>query len=182
MNGTLGRLRAHADRLGRAGVIGIALIAFAAAYYGSTVAPLEASLTRLRAEAAALQEKLRMGGSLARQTKVSTAEQLATFYAFFPRPDSSADWLGKIYAAAKAQGIALQSGEYRLERSPDQRLARYQITLPVTGSYAQLRAFVGAVLTDVPAAALEEISLRRESVSSPTLEARVRFTLFLGSV
>ncbi len=181
MNGAIARLRVYADRLGRAGVIGIALIAFAAAYYGTTVAPLEGALARLRAEAAELQERLRMGGSLARPANASTAEQLATFYAFFPRPDSSADWLGKIYAAAKAQGIALPAGEYRLERSPDQRLARYQITLPVTGSYKQVRAFVDAVLADVPAAALDEISLRRESVSSPTLQARVRFTLYLGS-
>ena len=75
----------------------------------------------------------------------------------------------------------LQSGEYKLDRNPDSRLARYQITLPVTGSYAQLRGFVGQVLADVPAAALEEITLRRESVSSPRLEARIRLTLYLGS-
>ena len=113
--------------------------------------------------------------------KGTVAEQLAAFYAFFPPAQSSPDWLGKIHAAAKAKGLVLQSGEYKLERSTDSRLARYQIVLPVTGSYAQLRGFVGQVLADVPAAALEEITLRRESVASPRLEARIRLTLFLGS-
>jgi Tfp pilus assembly protein PilO len=93
---------------------------------------------------------------------------------------SSPDWLGKIHAAARSKGLALRSGEYRLERAADQRFARYQITLPVVGSYAQIRGFVGQVLADVPAAALEDITLRRESASSPSLEARIRLTLYLG--
>jgi hypothetical protein len=50
----------------------------------------------------------------------------------------------------------------------------------VVGSYGQIRGFVGQVLADVPAAALEEITLRRESAASPTLEARIRLTLYLG--
>jgi Tfp pilus assembly protein PilO len=180
MNGAIERLQAQVERLGRPGVAGIALIAFVAAFYGSTVAPLERELKNLRGEAERLESRLRMGGPVA-QGGAASAEQLATFYAFFPAPQSSPDWIGKIYRAAKAKGLALRSGEYKLERRGELKLARYQITLPVTGSYAQIRAFIGAVLSEVPAAALEEVSLRRESVSSPTLEARIRLTLYLGS-
>jgi hypothetical protein len=162
-------------------VVGIALVAFAVAFHVSAVAPLATELAGLRAEADDLQRRLQPGGPAGGGVKGTPAEQLATFYAFFPAPESSPDWLGKINAAARAQGLVLRLGEYKLERSPDQRLVRYQITLPVTGSYAQLRGFVGQVLADVPAAALEEITLRRESVSSPTLEARIRLTLYLRS-
>jgi Tfp pilus assembly protein PilO len=180
MNPYVARLRARVESLGTAGVVGVALVVFAATLYATAVAPLSAERARLRAEAERMQQRLQMSGSPA-GVKGTLAEQLATFYAFFPPPQSSPDWLGKIHAAAKAKGLVLQSGEYKLERSPESRLARYQITLPVTGSYAQLRGFVGQVLADVPAAALEEITLRRESVSSPRLEARIRLTLYLGS-
>jgi Tfp pilus assembly protein PilO len=174
-------LGAHIERLGWSGVAGIALIAFAVAFYVAGVAPLANTLAERRAEAAALQERLRMGESIAREPKAGAAEQLATFYAFFPAATSSPDWLGKIHAAAKSKGLVLQSGEYKLERRADQKLARYQITLPVIGSYVQIRNFLSEVLAEVPAAALEDITLKRESASSPTLEARIRLTLFLGS-
>jgi Tfp pilus assembly protein PilO len=180
MNPVLRRWRESVEALGLAGVVGIALLVFAATLYGTAVAPRAAERAALQAEAERLRERLRMSGSPA-GAKGTLAEQLATFYAFFPPAQSSPDWLGKIHAAAKAKGLVLQSGEYKLERSADARLARYQITLPVTGSYAQLRGFIGQVLTDVPAAALEEITLRRESVASPRLEARIRLTLYLGS-
>jgi Tfp pilus assembly protein PilO len=180
MNGLVERLRESIEALGTAGVIGVALLVFAATLYGTAVVPRAAERTALQAEAERLRERLQMSGSPA-GAKGTLAEQLATFYAFFPPTQSSPDWLGKIHAAAKAKGLVLQSGEYKLERSADSRLARYQITLPVTGSYAQLRGFVGQVLADVPAAALEEITLRRESVASPRLEARIRLTLYLGS-
>lgn len=179
MNSSVAHLRAAVEALGRAGVVGIALVAFAVAFYSSAVVPLATELAGMRAEADDLDRRLEMGGASAR--KGTPAEQLATFYAFFPTPQSSPDWLGKINAAARAKGLVLRSGEYKLERSADQRLARYQITLPVAGSYAQIRGFVGQVLADVPAAALEEITLRRESVSNPTLEARIRLTLYLRS-
>jgi Tfp pilus assembly protein PilO len=174
-------LRSALERLGRAGVIGLALAIFALAFYFSAVTPAERELADLRAEAERLQQRLQTGDLAAGGAKGTPAEQLATFYAFFPRAQSSPDWLGKIHAAARAKGLVLRSGEYKLERSVDPRLARYQITLPVVGSYAQIRGFVGQVLADVPAAALEEITLRRESVATPTLEARIRLTLYLGS-
>ena len=180
MNSSVARLRAAVEQFGRAGVVGIALVAFAVAFYVSAVAPLATELVGLRAEADDLQQRLQPGGLMG-GAKGTPAEQLAAFYAFFPSPQSSPDWLGRINAAARAKGLVLRSGEYKLERSADQKLARYQITLPVAGSYAQIRGFVAQVLADVPAAALEEITLRRESVSSPTVEARIRLTLYLRS-
>jgi hypothetical protein len=179
MSPGVGRARAAVEQLGRAGVVGIALGTFAAALYFSAVAPLATELADLRAEADDLDRRLQLGGAAASQG--TPAEQLATFYAFFPSPQTSPDWLAKINAAARAKGLVLRAGEYKLERSAGEKLARYQITLPVAGSYAQIRGFVGQVLADVPAAALEEITLRRESVSSPTVEARIRLTLYLRS-
>jgi Tfp pilus assembly protein PilO len=174
-------LRSSVERLGTGGVVGIGLIVFAAAFYWSAVVPTETKIKTLRITAATLQEKLKSSGSIARDTKVVGSDQLTAFYAFFPRTDSTADWLARINQAAQSSRVTLQSGEYKLERRSEQKLARYQITLPMTGTYGQMREFIGTVLSQVPAASLDEVTLRRENVASQQIEARVRFTLYLSS-
>lgn len=173
-------LREEVERLGWPGVVGAGLAALAAALHFSAVAPLDAQLAELRVEADVLQRRYGTGQTLARE-KPGAAEQLAAFYAHFPARESSPEWLGRIHAAAEAKGLQLNAGEYKLERRADSRLARYQITLPVQGSYAQIRSFVGEVLQAVPAAVLDDITLKRESVDSPQVEARIRLTLYLGN-
>jgi hypothetical protein len=174
----LGRLREELERLGWPGVAGLGLLAFVAMIAVSALVPLRAEVERLRDEADALQR--RVGGG-ERAGRPAAQDQLATFYAFFPPPASSPDWLGKIHAIAQAKGVQLASGEYRLERAASPRLRRYQMTLPVQGTYAQIRGFVGDVLEQVPAAVLEEVSLKRESVETPRVEARVRLTIYMGN-
>jgi Tfp pilus assembly protein PilO len=173
-----GRLREELERLGWPGVVGLGLLAFAAMAAATALLPLRAQVERLRDEADSLQRRL--GGS-DRAGRAPVQDQLATFYAFFPPRDASPDLLGKIHAIAKAKGLQLASGEYRLERAPSPRLARYQVTLPVQGTYAQIRGFVGEVLEQVPAAVLEEVSVRRESVEAARVEARVRLTIYMGA-
>jgi Tfp pilus assembly protein PilO len=176
----IAELRDEVERLGWPGVVGAGLAALAVALHFSAVAPLDARRTELRVEADALQSRYRTGQTLARE-KPGAAAQLAAFYAYFPKGESSPEWLGRIHAVAEAKGLRLDAGEYRLERRTDLRLARYQITLPVQGSYAQIRSFVGEVLQAVPAAVLDDITLKRESVDSPQVEARIRLTLYLGN-
>jgi Tfp pilus assembly protein PilO len=180
MNGLIDRLRREVGRLGGAGVVGIGLLVFAATFYLSAYRPASMELARLRTEARQLEEQLRAGDSLSRRA-AAPGEQLATFYAFFPREESTPHWLARIFAAAAANGIVLESGEYKLDRKAAERLARYEILLPIKGTYAQVRGFVAQVLATVPAVVLEEVNLRRENVQSPRLDARVRFTLYLGA-
>ena len=54
------------------------------------------------------------------------------------------------------------------------------MTLPVLGEYTQVRGFVNSVLDTVPNAAVDELTLKREEIADEQLEARVRFSLFLG--
>lgn len=171
-------IRREIDRVGWPGVAGIALSVFAAAFAVSAVVPVAAERDALRDQVRRLGERLRVDDGRAGRTDAAAA--LASFYDSFPGRTSSPEWLGRIQAAAEARGLELQSAEYRYERRPDARLARYEIVLPVTGSYPQIRGFVREVLAQVPAAALEELSLRREAVASPRLEARIRLALYLG--
>lgn len=174
------RLREAVEALGMPGIIGTALLAFCAAAWFSLFAPARDERDLLRLESDKLERRSR-GADGGVDRPRSAPEQLATFYAFFPGAGSTPDWLAKINAAATAQGLSLASGEYKIAKAATPRLARYQITLPVQGTYPQVRAFVGAVLQEVPAAVVEEVSLKRETVNSPRIEARIRITLYIAA-
>ncbi|MDB6002688.1 MAG: hypothetical protein JWP52_4387 [Rhizobacter sp.] len=160
-----------------AGVAGVVLLLAAALHQWLLVLPADARLAALRDQALTTSAS---GHTREAEPQASAAEQLADFQAALPQPDSIPLWLGKINSAAAANGLLLASGEYRIERRPTERLMRYQLTLPVKGSYTQIRGFVGAVLADVPAASVDDIQMRRESAVAPTLDGRVRLSLFLA--
>ena len=165
-------------RLRWPGITGLVLLAFAVSFYVVAVHPARVRLQWLAAERAQLAARLGSRGNEA--ARPSERGQLSNFYAFFPLTGAVPELLGEIARAAQRNRLTLDKGEYRLSKDKDFRLARYQVTLPVRGSYAQVRGFVNNVLDAVPAAALEELTLKREVIGDPDLEARVRFTLFLG--
>ena len=58
-------------------------------------------------------------------------------------------------------------------------VARYQLALPVTGSYPAVRKFVDSTLAAVPAAALSGITLERPNVGDGQVSANLRFEVFV---
>lgn len=173
------RARTALERIGWPGGLALALIAFGAGYLALGVAP---ALDRREA----LSQELAARDTLARTLRthppvaLRSEEHLQSFYAHFPPLATASDWLERIYGVAERSGLRLASGEYRLVDDRDVKLARYEVTLPVHGSYTQVRAFLARVLESVPPAALEEVTFRRDAVESTTLEVRVRLTLYLG--
>jgi hypothetical protein len=161
--------------LGRSGALGLALLVAAAAF---AMGAIPAQLERLQTLRARL-EAPQVRPAAAARAPASPEEQMQAFYAYFPPLATLPDWLERIYGAAARRGLALEAGEYRLAPQPGSRLARYQVTLPVHGRYGQVRAFIAEVLAQVPPAALEEVSFRRESIGEDALHVRLRFTLYL---
>lgn len=180
MNETLWRARDWLERIGWPGVIGLALLVFSAGLAATAIPSRVAELDALHEEVQTLQERYRMTGSTAPGARSTREEQLEAFYGFFPPLSTLPDWLERIYAAAEKNGVALEVGEYRLVQERGWRLARYQLNLPVKGSYRQIRGFVAQVLTDVPAAALDEIGFRRDAVATERIDVRLRLTLYMG--
>lgn len=168
------------DAIGWQGVLGIVLLT-AGLLAAATIPARLADLDRMQGEAEAVRKRLKITGTNAAGYG-GPREQLVNFYAFFPTMATLPDWLERIYDAAEKNGVQLDTGEYKLLQERSQKLARYQLTLPVRGNYAQVRGFIAEVLTAVPAAALDEIGFRREAVGSTVLDARIRFTLYLGQV
>jgi Tfp pilus assembly protein PilO len=171
--------RRELSRLTWRGLAGAALMLFALGFAASALLPARQREVQLKEDVGELRARLRSVGDTA-QVVPPRATQLTNFYAFFPHVDTLPDWIGRIHTAAARNGLALESGDYLLERRKEQRLVQYQVTLPVRGSYGQIRGFVAEVLEKVPAAALEDIVLKRESIGTPALEARIRWVIYLS--
>jgi Tfp pilus assembly protein PilO len=167
------------DALGSVGLIALASSVLAGALAALSLGPLRAEHDELLQRKFEAQQRLRAARPGASARSAGPAEQITAFYASFPAMNSTPQWLARIEHAATANGLALPSGEYRVDRHAEQRLARYQITLPVNGSYAQMRGFIGEVLRDVPAASLDDVQFKRDSGGS-RLEARIRLSLYLN--
>ncbi|MEI6299816.1 MAG: hypothetical protein WCR74_00095 [Betaproteobacteria bacterium] len=169
------RLALWADGLGHAGIIGIGLLIFAATWHVSAVVPAQDEMAVLQSRLA----RIEGGGPRELPPAQRAAVQLQEFYRHFPGVAEAPEWVQKIHKMATAEGLALETGEYRMARDGELGMSRYQITLPLKGGYPQVRRFIAKVLDEIPAATLDEVSMKRESVGAGGVETRVRFTLYL---
>ena len=177
LQSTLHQLAAVLDT---AGVVGIGLAVFAAAMYFSAVLPARNELAQLAAQSARQQRRSGPAADGMRNAAMRGADQLEQFNRNFPPLSEAPALVLKLHEIAAQNGIALDTGEYVLVRDREASLTRYQVTLPLRGTYWQVRLFVAQVLDELPASALDEISIKRENVSARNVETRVRITLYLG--
>jgi len=85
-----------------------------------------------------------------------------------------------VFSQATEAGIQLPQGDYNLVFEVEGGYDRLQINLPVKGSYQQIRSFCKTLLEKLPPLSLDEISFKRDNIKSPTVEARLRLTLYLN--
>jgi hypothetical protein len=170
-------LRRFVDRVGWTGLLGVILVLSAGGFSLFVVQPKTAQLIELSHANQSLKAQIEQTARTG-IPETGSQDDLTHFYAFFTGFVTT-KVLGKLYTAAAEQNLVLAEGEYHM--TPDQtgRLIRYQIVLPVAGSYVQIRQFVEKVLIDVPIAALDEISFKRETIDSPKLSAIIKLTLFM---
>lgn len=159
--------------LGMAGVLAIGVLAACAAFWASALRPVE---DQLAAQRQAL-ERLRARTPYQPVSRSGPAEELRGFYALFPDAGKFTDELEQLHRLARRAGVELEHGEYRLERPPH-GLWAYRVTLPARGTYPQVRGFVGALLRDMPTAALEGLRFERKKAVDDQLDAQIRITLF----
>lgn len=168
--------------LGMPGVAGVALLVLAAGVLLGFILPAQAQLARATSAAADLQNRHQM--ALANHTaRALPAEPgLTAFYKLLPPEQSAVRLLEKIYQTADKESLRLTQAEYKFTRGKAGHLGSYQVSLPVRGSYIQVRKFIAKVMNTLPTVALDGISFSRESIGGAELEARIQFTIFLGIV
>ncbi|NMG32549.1 GspMb/PilO family protein [Aromatoleum evansii] len=167
-------------RLGLPGLGGAVLLAAAAGWAMAVVVPGIES--RERAEQHVLRAQAQAAAVLNGEVHIAQppARQLDAFYAGLPAQPAATSAIDGLYAAAEAEQISLARGEYALAVEQGTDMARYQILLPVRGSYAQLRRFIDAAIAKVPGLSVEDLDLQRKVVSDTELEGRIRMTLYLS--
>ncbi|MBI4293735.1 MAG: type 4a pilus biogenesis protein PilO [Betaproteobacteria bacterium] len=168
-----------AASLGWPGVLGLGLLVLACGFYFSTLRSEQSRLDdlRLQIEKAREQRAAPAGENAAPATP---SDKLAAFYGFFPKPTDLPDLLQKVFAAAKAQGLKLENGEYRVLRDNAGALNQFQLTLPVHGTYPQIRKFVDGAMAEVATLSLESIQFERQKVGDALVDARVKLVVYVG--
>jgi len=171
--------RFYCARIGVPGVVGVALLIFAAAFSVLALVPLVEEVTVLRARAervASTQERgtARPGGPAGEQAA------LEAFARRFPPVEQAAQRILDLHATAKRNGLTLETGEYNVTPDRDARLLRYQVRVPVKGGYVELRRFVADAMREIPTMMLDEVTIRRAALGAREIEARLQFTLLFA--
>jgi len=106
-------------------------------------------------------------------------ENLAVFYATLGEQRHAEQQVKVLFDLAAKSQLVLDHGEYKTGYDKGAGVATYQIILPVKGPYRNIWQFALQALLAMPFAALDEVSFRRDTVADPTVDARLRFTLYL---
>ena len=166
--------------LGVPGVAGLAMLLLALVWALGGLMPDWSSLQTLTQQTREAGEYLAKveDGSVA--APVVPQRQLDDFRSKLPAQPQATVAIDKIYALAAQEHITLARGEYALGIDPKTHLARYQILLPVRGSYPQLRRFLHALLGQLPAVVVEDVEFQRKKIVDTDLTGRIRMTLYLS--
>ncbi|MCC6532009.1 MAG: type 4a pilus biogenesis protein PilO [Burkholderiales bacterium] len=171
--------RFFAGRIGIAGVCGLALLVFAAALLALSVQALDEDVRMLSTRAERLQASASANAPRAAQSNDPAVEVDALLGAL-PALETAPELVAQLHAHARSHGLVLEAGEYHVVSDADARLVRYQVRLPLKGSYVQIREFVAAVMSKIPNMMLDELSLRRGAISAAEAEARLQFVLLFS--
>lgn len=164
-------------RIGRLSGIGLVLLAASAALWFSTLSLLRQDVVELRADVSRLEAAARSGSGV----RTSPAGQASAFIKKFPTRTQLPAVLAAVASQATAAGLQLERGDYQFTPAKSGRIARYRLTLPVRGTYPQVRRFVDSTLVALPAVALESLKLEREGIGDEQLEADLQFAVMVRS-
>jgi len=170
----------HLQNLGWPGLAGAALMVLVMAWAAVGLLPGWQALENVRQRSLEADDylvRIEQGSAIA---PVVPQRQLDEFHRQLPAQPEATVAIDRIYALAAEQQITLSRGEYALGVDPKTHLARYQILLPVRGSYPQLRRFLHELLGQLPALVLEDVDFQRKKIADSELTGRIRMTLYLS--
>ena len=157
------------ERIGFAGVAAIGLLAAALFFSNFMVKPLQEKNLSLTEAASRSGRKA---------DTAQSGEKVAAVYAHLSKAEATTDWLAKLHGIGTATGVQLRSATYRTQPT-DGRIVRYEIVLPVSGSYGQIRDFLKRSVAEIPVMSIDQVTLKREERKGGALHAEMRLTLHM---
>jgi hypothetical protein len=171
-------LRRATRRLGAVGYSAIALFMAALGIFLAGIFPIREEVEVLRAEVAAQPTRPVTTVPVLLPEQL-LAEELTTFDKRFPTVDALSDVLEALFTLAGNQGLEVNRGEYTLVEKAGGILRRFEVTLPVTGTYSQIRGFVLQVLEKLPSTALADLAFERGKIAEGQAMVSLRFIFFV---
>ena len=142
--------------------------------------PLDQQLTQRRAAVAAAQQALLQPTQAAPAPPLPpAAEHLQQFYDALGESRYAEQQIKTLFALAAKNGLSLNQADYKYTDNKSGAFHSYTVSLPVKGTYAAIRPFCHQVLLAIPFASLDEINFKRDAVTNPLLDAKLRFTFYL---
>lgn len=167
--------RAQLRRLGWPAVLGAALAA-TGLLLSLTLVPRVLGQRQALDEQAHLLERRAVHGSQTPE-RLTPGAEAQRFRAGFPESALRQQRVAALLALADRAGLGIARSEFRHETDREAGLTRYRLSLPLEGSYPQLRAFIESALRADPALSLDRVRLRRADAMQPRLQAELNFTL-----
>jgi Tfp pilus assembly protein PilO len=157
------------ERIGVAGVAAIGLLAAALLFSNFMVKPLQErnlSLTEAASRSGRKADNAQSGA------------KVAAVYEYLRKEEDTTDWLAKLHAIGTATGIQMRTATYRTQPT-EGRIVRYEIVLPVAGSYGQIRDFLKRAALEIPVLSIDQVTLKKEEKKGAALQAEMRLTLHM---
>ena len=165
--------------LGWKGLAGLVLIIGSLSYLIIVAVPKAQQLQRLQMEMTTVKANPKQSDS--NRNNSDPSDIARTFYDVLPTQTEASSKISAILRVATDNGLVINKVEYEQPLSV-LPLIQYQIKLPLTGSYMQIRQFINQVLNTLPSIALNDISLKREDIATDLVDAQIQFTLYLQKV
>lgn len=163
--------------LGATGLSALAVIGCGLLFLFFALKPLEARHAELQRQLA-LDSRQSAAPDHGLVRASTPAAKLAALYHFLKTDAPPTEWLGRLHTASRNAGVELRSASYRVQTTGT-RIERYEITLPVSGNYARIRAFLDHALAEIPVLSLDEVKFKKERPADASVQAELRLTLHL---
>jgi hypothetical protein len=164
----LARLR---DEVGGAGVGALVLLGLIGAFHVLVLAPMAHSQSELA-------ERGRRLPAAEAGAAAGGADKLSAVYGFLRKNEKTTDWLAHLHGIGAASGVSLRAASYRTVQT-EGPIMRYEIAVPVSGSYPQIREFLRRALAEIPVMSVDQVSLQRRGRGDPMLQGELRMTLHM---
>ena len=161
----------HLARLGPAGLAGI----------GAAVAATVALVALLDVQNNSVELAARIAAARHNPTVARPETVLENLVASLPARDQMPAVVGQVLKQASLAGVTLTDGHYTYSPPTGTQVARYVLEFPVKAQYPGIRDFINRTLTEIPAAALDKLSIQRKVVGDPAVTANVQFVVFVRS-
>ena len=160
--------------LGLPGLAAVAVIGLTLLFVAVALGPLERRNHELDDSLSRASRRMGAAGDV----PGGSAVRLAAFYDYFKGDLQSVDALLQLQSIAAQSGVEIRSADYRMLPTGT-RIDRYEVLLPVTATYGQLRDFLRNALAQVPVLSLDQLSIRKQKAADGQVQAEVRLTLHL---